>query len=221
MANVVITGVEAPPRFALHELAYLLAGRDDPRATRSREILGIPTIESPTDQQYRDGLSSLVARGFIEQDQDSILPRNAAGLIGFTLGTAAEWVSILARTTAGTDLVVFVQGERSSVMARIAPALTMDFVPVKPDVPIEAPVSEAVDNLLAEFPDLAIMIRAASESDDSAVFAQRIDGQWTIGFNPVFPGDEDWPAPDLVVSESDETAVREAFTALLKKYRPA
>jgi|SRR5690554_128441 len=219
--NTVISGISSPPRFGLHELGYLLAGRDDERATRSRELLGIPAL-TKDDELFGAGISSLVARGLIERDQETVLPRNEAGLVGYALGTARLWVSLLARTGSKVDLVVFVQGTGASFMVRQAPANTLDFVPVKPGVTASEVTIDAINNLFDNTVDLSMIVRAASVTEDSGVFVQRrSDTGWQLGHDPVFPGNAEWPAPDLEVTPSTRDGVTGAISELLERYRVA
>ena len=207
-----LTGISAPPRFALHELAYLLVGRDDPSAVKTREVFGIPEIEAD-GELFRTGLSSLVARGLIEENQESILPRNEAGLVGFGLGTATRWISVAIRATEGADIVVFVQGHKVAFMVRGAPAATFDFVPTRPDLTAASVALEAIAGQLAKLDEFAMMLRVATVSEDSALFVSRTaEHGFRIGLDPVFPGDENWPAPDLELTDATEAQVTDQIT---------
>jgi hypothetical protein len=174
------------------------------------------------DDLFGAGISSLVARGLITRDQDTVLPRNEAGLVGYALGTAKLWVSLLARTGSKVDLVVFVQGTGASFMVRQAPARTLDFVPVKPGVGVSEVVTDAINNLFDNTAELSMIVRAASVADDSGIFAQNsTSGGWQLGHDPVFPGDAEWPAPDLEVTASTREGVTTAVAELLERYRVA
>lgn len=208
-----ITGIAAPPRFTRFELAYLLAGRDDRSASISREVFGIPEV-GPGDPTAEAGASSLVARGLIEERQGTVLPRNEAGLVGFALGTARTWISIVVRTPDGVDVVVVTEGEKVALLVRGAPANTLDFVPVQPDTTARDVAREAVQGLLGR-QDVDIMVRSAGLEDRRALFVRvRPDGLG-IGRDPVFPGDAEWPAPDLEVVDASVADVEDALDEVL------
>jgi hypothetical protein len=208
-----ITGIEAPPRFTRFELAYLLAGRDDVSARTSREVFGIPEV-AEGDATLEAGLSSLVARGLIEEDQTSLLPRNEAGLVGFALGTTREWISLVVRVPEGVDVVVFFQGEKVAMMGRGAPAATLDFVPIRPETSAREAARDAVARLLGR-QDVDLMIRAADRESRSALFIRVRPEGLGLGKDPVFPGDEEWPAADLEIVAASRGEVDRAVDGLL------
>jgi len=208
-----ISGIAAPPRFTRFELAYLLAGRHDASASISREVFGIPEI-GPGDPTAEAGASSLVARGLIDERQEAVLPRNEAGLVGFVLGTGQEWISLVVRTPEGIDVVVFVQGERSAFMVRGAPARTLDFVPIEPDLRARDVARDAVVRLLSRN-DVDVMIRVADLAARQALFIRIRPEGFGLGRDPVFPGDEEWPAPDLDIESCNQDDVSAAVDSLL------
>lgn len=214
MSDTIITGIASPPRFAMHELAYLLAGRDDAAALRSKEVFGIPQLEGD-GPIFRMGLSSLVARGLVKRDQETILPRNEAGLIGFGLGTASQWISIAVRTATTTDIVVFVQGRNVAFMVRGAPASTFDFVPVEPSLTAVEVVKQALAGQLDANQELSIMVRYATIEANVGLFIGTSADGFTLGKDPVFPGDEAWPAPDLEIVPATRGEVDAAVDSLL------
>lgn len=203
-----------PPRFALFELAYLLAGRDDPNVQRTRELMGIPEVMTGAEVEYQAGLSGLITRGLIDADAEGLLPRNEAGLLALILGTATQWVSIAVRTVDLVDLSLLVGSERGLCLVRRAPGPTFDVVFIKPGEQLPDVSARLVTNLLDADPAKAVMVRSADVEEDHALLLIRtVDGDWQLGENPAFPGDADWPAPDLVpvptTRESALAALRE------------
>jgi hypothetical protein len=217
MANVLLKTRESVPRFAVHELAYLLATRTDENAVNSRAWLSIPSAEHDREA-VQLGLSSLVARGLIEQvDGGDILPRNEAGLVGFALGTATKWITITARVGNQVDLVHFSQSESVAMMIRHAPADTIDFALIKPDFDADDGALSSVERVLGSEAELDILIRVAIHGTERGLFARRTaTNEWHIGFDPVFPGDDSWPAPDLVLSASTRAEVLASARRLIR-----
>ena len=210
-----------PPRFAAHELGFLLAGREDASANRSRELLGIPVVNEG-DELLKIGLSSLIARGYIEDNAEKVLPRNEAGLVGYTLGTASHWISILAATTEKSDLTIFVQGESLCVMVRRAPVGTYDIVPLEPGSTVADAVEKGARKLLDAHDDVAIMLRAASTTDDGALFVRRSNGSsWAFTNSPVFEDDPSWPVPDAEVTDTNREGAFAAIHEIVTRYAPA
>jgi hypothetical protein len=208
-----ITGIAAPPRFTRFELAYLLAGRDDTSSLISREVFGIPDV-GDAGASARAGAASLVARGLIEERQGSVLPRNEAGLVGFSLGTAQEWISLVLRVPEGEDLVVFVQGIGVAFMVRGAPAATLDFVPTEPGVSAREVAQDAITRLLGR-DDLDLVLRIASARSRRSLYLQARSGVLGIGLRPVFPLDANWPSPDLEIVAASHDEVVLAVNAFL------
>ncbi len=206
-----------PPRFALFELAYLLAGRDDPNVRRTRELMGIPTVMTGAELEYQAGLSGLITRGLIEADGEGVLPRNEAGLLALILGTATQWVSIAVRTPDLVDLSLLVGSERGACLVRRAPGPTFDVVFIKPGEQVPDVSARIVENLLDADPPKAVMVRSADVDQDRALLLIRSnDGTLQLGDDPVFPGDADWPAPDLVPESTTRAAALDALRALLE-----
>ena len=208
-----ISGIAAPPRFTRFELAYLLAGRSDQSAKTSREVFGLAEAAAG-DAVSQAGASSLVARGLIEEKADEILPRNEAGLVGFALGTATQWISVVVRTAKGVDVVVFFQGKGVGFMGRGAPADTIDFVPIQPQLSASVVAREAISALLSEG-DADIMIREATMTERKSLYVSVRPEGLGVGTDPVFPGDDEWPAPDLVVVPSDAARIESLLIEML------
>ena len=215
-----ISGIAAPPRFTRLELAYLLAGRDDESARTSRDVFGIPIV-TQGDATSSAGLSSLVARGLIGEKQGSVLPRNEAGLVGFALGTAREWLSIAVRVPEGLDLVIFVEGEKVGLMVRGAPADTLDFVPIQPGISARTAARDAITKLLSRS-DADLMLRVAGRGTEPKSLYVRVRPEGLgLGHDPVFPGDENWPAEDLAIEPATPAAVETAVDELLASVEAA
>lgn len=209
-----ISGIAAPPRFTRYELAYLLAGRDDVSARTSRDVFGIPVVEQG-DPALQAGVSSLVARGLIDLEQDSVLPRNEAGLVGFALGTATQWIALTVRVPEGLDLVVFVEAQGLGMMVRGAPELTLDFVPFQPGATAQSVARDSIARLLSRTDaDLMIRVQGLSGAQKALFVRVRPEGLG-IGHDPVFPGDENWPAEDLVIEDATLEQVQAAVDAVL------
>jgi hypothetical protein len=207
VTDLLIPTRDNAPRFAVHELAYLLATRDDVNATSSRQWLGIPSAEQDREA-VELGFSSLVARGLIEDETGSILPRNEAGLIGYLLGTATKWITVTARVGSRVDLVHFIQGDGVAVMARHAPADTIDFLLIKPDLDADDGAIASIERILGQDADLDLMLRSATLDAEQRLFARKsIADGWEIGHDPVFPGDEAWPAPELELHTSTRAKI--------------
>ncbi len=209
-----------PPRFALFELAYLLAGRTEAHAVRSREILGIPEVESSDDVIYQAGLAGLITRGLIQADGDGVMPRNEAGVVGLILGTSSHWISMAVRTPTQIDVSILVQGIRASVLIRQAPGGTFDMVFIKPGESIADVCVTLAEKMFTDNSELAMMVRTADLTTDAALFLQHSDAAgWQLGIDPVFPGDENWPAPDLEATESTQSGAIAALKQLVDAHR--
>lgn len=209
-----------PPRFALFELAYLLAGRTTENAARSREIIGIPEVQEPEGVIFQAGLSGLITRGLIIEDEVGLIPQKEAALLGMILATGQQWVSIAVRRPELVDLSLLVQGELGSCLIRRAPGPTFDVVFIRPGEQIADAALAIASNLLDEG-ETAVMVRTASVSGESALFVQNTRSAWQLGIDPVFPDQEEWPAPDLVATDSDREAALAALRTLLDADRPA
>jgi len=211
-----------PPRFARFELAYLLAGRTDAHAARSREIVGIPEVESSDDLIYQAGLAGLITRGLLVADGEGVMPRNEAGLAGLILGTASQWISMAVRTSTLIDVSLLVQGVRGSVLIRQAPGGTFDLVFIKPGESIADVAVTLAEKMFADNAELALMVRTADLETDAALFLQHSDASgWQLGIDPVFPDDENWPAADLVPTPSTQQGVIDALRELVDRHRIA
>jgi len=210
-----------PPRFALFELAYLLTGRTDENSARSREIIGIPEVPEPEGVIFQAGLSGLITRGLITEDEVGLIPQKEAALLGMILATAQHWVSIAVRRPELVDLSLLVQGERASCLIRRAPGPTFDVVFIRPGEAIADAAFAIASNLLDEG-ETALMVRTASVSTESALFVQNTasDG-WQLGLDPVFPDQEEWPAPDLEATAADRGSALHALRVVLDADRPA
>lgn len=213
----------SPPRFSVFELAYLLAGRDDAHAARTRTLTGIPEVPDTADVAYQAGLAGLIARGYLESDGDAgVVPRNEAGVVALTLGTASQWISLSARTGDSVDMSMLVQGERAAFLIRQGPGNTFDFVLIRPGEAIASVAATLVTEILDKVGEAAVMVRSASVDDEAAVLAIRSDEHgWQIGRDPVFPGDAEWPSADLVPEQSSRDAVIAALHEVVDKHRPA
>jgi hypothetical protein len=74
-----------------------------------------------------------------------------------------------------------------------------------------------VENLLDADPPKAVMVRSADVDQDRALLLIRSnDGTLQLGDDPVFPGDAEWPAPDLVPEPTTRAAALDALRALLE-----
>ena len=209
-----------PPRFALFELAYLLAGRTDAHANRTRELLGIPEIADENDTVYAAGFAGLVARGFIADAGVGPIPRNVAGVVALALGTASQWISLAVRTEATFDMSLLIEGERASCLIRRAPGPTFDFVFIQPGNPIADVAVTLVDGLLDTAPNIEIMVRSANTTEDAALLVlQDQSHNYRLGIDPIFPDDANWPAPDLVPVDSDRVAALAAVATLVDAHR--
>jgi hypothetical protein len=216
VAGLIGAASRPAPRFAIHELAYLLATRTNFGANRSREWLGIPSV-TDDEKAVELGLSSLVARGLVGEQEGSILPRNEAGLVGFVLGTATKWITVTVRVGEEVDLAHFVQGTGMAVMARHAPADTIDFLAIKQNYDADVAAIASVERVLDAGPDIALLVRVDTAERERGVFVRNDPTVgWRIGFDPVFPGDAAWPAPDL---ELAATTRADAFAAATRTIR--
>lgn len=211
-----------PSRFSTFELAYLLAGRTDAHAARTRELLGIPTVESPDDVVYQAGQSGLITRGLLGESDTGVVPRNEAGVVALTIGTGVHWVSLAVRTADVVDLSLLVQGESASFLVRSAPGATFDFTLIKPGETVAGAAKLVGTRLLDQHEDIALMVRTANiEADNAVLLLRSAKHGWQIGESPVFPGDAEWPAPDLEATDSTREGVLEALAAVIDELKPA
>jgi len=209
-----------PLRFTLFELAYLLAGRTDAHAGRTRELLGIPSIVDESDTVYAAGFAGLVARGFIDNDNGTAVPRNAAGIVALTLGTASQWISLAVRTADTVDMSLLVEGESASCLVRQAPGPTFDFIFIEPGRRIADVAVLLVDGIIDTAPSVAVMTRTANTTVDSSLLVLHDEqAGYQIGIDPVFPGDTGWPAPDLVPTASTRQGALDALAGLVNAHR--
>jgi hypothetical protein len=91
--------------FGHAEVACLLTRHPGPPADRSAATLGVD-LEAVSDDVHRAGLSSLLARGLVQQEDGRFLPRSAAALLDYAMGAATRWTSIDIRHQQGPDLAV-------------------------------------------------------------------------------------------------------------------
>jgi hypothetical protein len=182
--------------------------------------MGIPELMTGAEVEYQAGLSGLITRGLIEADSEGMLPRNEAGLVALILGTATQWVSIAVRTEDLVDLSILVGSERGSCLVRRAPGPTFDVVFIKPGEQLPDVSSRLVMNLLDAEPAKAVMVRSADVDEDRALLLIRTNaGAWQLGENPAFPGDAEWPAPDLVPVPTTRDAAVDALREVLRDDR--
>lgn len=93
--------------FGHGELAALLSRHPGPVADRSARTLGIDN-DAVGDDVRRAGMSSLLARGLLQQEDGRFLPRSAAALLDYACGAAERWTTIAVTHDDGADLAVVI-----------------------------------------------------------------------------------------------------------------
>jgi len=91
--------------FGSGEVAALVSRHPGPAADKTAAVLGLDA-ETVGDDVRRAGLSSLLARGLVEQTEGRFLPRSAAALLDYTLGAAQRWTTVAISHGEGSDLAV-------------------------------------------------------------------------------------------------------------------
>lgn len=91
--------------FGHGELAALLSRHPGPVADKSAHALGIDN-GAVGDDVRRAGMSSLLARGLVQQEDGRFLPRSVAALLDYAAGAAERWTTIAISHDEGPDRAV-------------------------------------------------------------------------------------------------------------------
>lgn len=202
-----MTTTTAPPRFSLWELAYLLAGRTEAGAARSRELVGIPEVTGPEDDAFSAGLSSLLLRGMMEERGSDVVPVSTARAVGYALGEATQWVSLTALIDGEPDSVFLVGSDRVKLMFRPSPVDSYDVFLLPPDADLPVETGRLVASVASRRDRVDVIVKAAGLERARAAFLAAASDAWKYGVDVVFPGDAQWPAPDLELTEVSKDAV--------------
>jgi hypothetical protein len=91
--------------FGHGELACLLSRHPGPAVGRSAEALRVD-LAQVSEEIQRAGLSSLLARGLVQQEPDRFSPRSSAALLDYAAGAAERWTTIEIVHAQAPDLAV-------------------------------------------------------------------------------------------------------------------
>lgn len=165
------------------ELSYLLAGRDSASAGFAREALGLVELNEG-DEGVATGVQTLVSAGRAHVENGEVKISEEAMFIGYTLGTATDWLRVSIQTEKPEE------GIASVAMAFVgsepgAPALAVQVLPlglvqfgiVEPTMTIAAGAVQLVEGYLGAYDTLAVAIQRDENGTESSLGFARGQGK--------------------------------------------
>lgn len=140
--------------FGSGEIAALLSRHPGPVSDTSAQALGVDA-DAIGDDVRRAGMSSLLARGLVQQEGDRFLPRSAAALLDYACGAAERWTTITISHDDGADLAVVIHAPEVVAMMQPRALGTWFAAFAGSSNDPETPVAALMDAVRAEHPEAA------------------------------------------------------------------
>lgn len=147
------------------ELSYLLAGRDSASATFAREALGLTELNEG-DEGVAAGAQALVSAGRAHIENGQMVLSEEAMFIGYTLGTATDWLRVSIQTGKPEEgiasvAMAFVGTEpgEPAVAVQVLPLGLVQFGILEPTTTIADGTVRLVEGYLGAYETIAIAIQ--------------------------------------------------------------
>jgi hypothetical protein len=204
----------APSTYTPGELAYLLAGRDNPEAVRARSILGLAEL-GEGDDRILPAVQSLASKGQVDTNGEDVQLSLSAQTIGFVLGTATDWTRVVVNADGNIDVLIVVSAPEvlGGLVLRADRLGNYLAVATKPGVHPSQISGSVVAGYLANSKAITVSIHRDTSSSKRALAADRTEaGAWTLT-KRVGLGGDDIASPST--AETDEAAFLADLETLL------
>lgn len=201
------------------ELSYLLAGRDGERADFARAALGLTELQEG-DAAVAAGAQALVSRGRASIENGVVAIGDEAKFIGYTLGTATDWLRISMQTEKDDEGIIavamaFVGSRRGepAIAMQILPLGNIEIGIVEPTATISEAAHAVVAGYLRAYDTVAVALqRDAPEVRGTLGFARSSADGLRLLHRTTVPGFRDLAHPDVEPADLDTVLLQ--FDAL-------
>ncbi len=192
------------------ELSYLLAGRDDDRAAFARLALGLAELHEG-DVAVAEGAQALVSRGRATIDDGEVVVGDEAKFIGYTLGTATDWLRISIQTEKDDEGIIstalaFIGSTRGgpAIAAQVLPLGNIEIGIVEPSATIAEGARRVVAGYLGAYGTIAVALQRDAGSERGALgFARSAADGVRILHRSSVPGWADIAHPEIEPADVD------------------
>lgn len=165
------------------ELSYLLAGRDTASAGFAREALGLVEL-AEGDEGVTAGAQALVSSGRAHIVNGEMKLSEEAMFIGYTLGTATDWLRVSIQTEKPEEgiasvAMAFVGSEpgEPAVAAQVLPLGLVQFGIVEPTTTIAEGAVRLIEGYLGAYDTLAVALQRDHDGVESSIGFARGQGK--------------------------------------------
>ena len=176
--------------FGIAEIAFLLSLGQGPSAERAREILTVGG-ELAQETFTAAGASSLLARGLVRIEGDSVVPNAAAEYLAYVFAAGRRWTEVGLFGAESIELALYFQAPEVSVLLQPS-ALSTWFAVVKTPQATDAEMlKQIIDANVAKHPEGAVYLGSSTLTDEQNFFVRPADGSnWDVAHVRA-PGDQD------------------------------